>query len=201
MRKEMKIISLLAACLMLVGCGNKTESPVPPTPEGMTRVPDGKFVFSMPSGWVSMPQEEYYTSRGFSAAFQKGEDSSPQSSYFLVQVKQQKKWSAKALQSLADKAAPLTSVQDLKDYISSEKHKAKPELYDSTHDVFVMIQEYPDPDGKRQPISVMVKRFLEKHYVVLHFYLRDSLEADVGVIADVLDSIKFDEDGENRTKP
>lgn len=189
----MNRISVLAACLLLLGCGGRTDSPHPPTPEGMTRVPDGMFVFSLPSGWFPMPKESY-APHGLSAAFQKGEDSAVPSSYFLVQVRQQKKWSAKALQSVTDKAAPLARLRDLTDYISSGKHKTKPELYNLAHDAFVMVQEYSDPDGKRQSITVMVKRFLKGHYVVLHFYLRDNLEADVGVVADVLKSIQFDED-------
>lgn len=195
----MKIASVLVTCLGLIGCGGPTDATLPATPEGMTRVPDGKFVFALPTGWFRMPNEAWYTQRGFSAAFQKGEDPSIPSSYFLIQVKQQKKWSANALQALADKAVPLQDVHDLKDYISSGKHKTTPELYVATMNVFVIVQDYPD--SHRQSSTVMVKRFCENHYVVIHFYLRDKLESDVGVIANVLSAITFDEDRHTRTTP
>jgi len=189
---EMRSMALILICVALAGCGRPAKSKPPLTAPSMIRVPDAKCVFALSEGWSRMSDKSQYVSRGFSAAFQKGEDPAIPSSYFLFQVTQQKKWPAKNLQSLADKAVPLESIRDLTGYISTGKHKSKPELYNAQHDIYVIVQEYED-SGK-QSTTVMIKRFLAEHYVVLHFYLRDNLEADVGVIADTLKSIKYDED-------
>ena len=192
----MRTLIAIVAWLALLGCGRPTSSLPPPTLPAMHRVPDAHLVFTPPAGWYPM-LEESWRSRGFSAGFQKGRDPQIPSSYFLVQVKRQEKWPEKTLQFLAAKAAPLGSAEDLGAYISSGKYKSKPELYSAKHDMFLFVQEYQD--GERQSITVMAKRFCQRHYVVFHFYLRDELEADVGVITSVLSSLCFDQDEKNRT--
>lgn len=194
----MRIVIALICGVMLAGCGRPPSSPPPPTPVGMIRVPDGQLVFAPPEGWSPMA-ETAWRGRGFSAGFQKGNDPKVPSSYFLVTVRRQKKWPETALQGLIDKAAVLADAQDLAGYVSSGKHKSRPELYSAKHKMFFFVQDYPD--GTKQSTTVMAKRFCDQHYVVFHFYLRDSLEADVGVVSSVLASLAFDEDQKKPTTP
>jgi hypothetical protein len=164
----------------------------------MRRVANSHFEFAPPSGWVSLPAEEL-RSRGFDEGFRKPDDPQVRSSYFLLQIKRQKRMPDEALQRLARKAVRLDDVQDLAEYISQKKYAEKPELYCEALNTFFFVQEYPDHGGRS--ITVMAKRFSPYGYVLFHFYLRDELEADIALVKAVLESVRFDEGSELSPSP
>ena len=153
------------------------------------RVPDGQFSFAVPSGWTEMPGPLERRGTSFAAGFTSKEDMT--SSYLLLQVKREDKISAERHGRLAASAVRIDDLEELVQYIRTEKYKEKPELYHRGTNTFLFVKEYRD--GIDTSITVMAKEFCEYGNVLFHFYLRDELERDVTALKGVLESGKFDD--------
>ncbi len=182
------LLTAIAFCLLL-GLASAADPATQATQPAQHRVPDAQFAFTPPEGWTEMPGPLKSGGSSFDAGFTMKVDVA--ASYFLIQAKREMKISPERLRNLAQNNVQVDDLDELVDYISADKYKAKPEVYHRPTNTFLFIKEYRD--GRGTSITVMAKEFCEYGNVLFHFYLRGELETDVATLKAVLESVEFDE--------
>ena len=170
------------------------------------RSEEGHFTFSLPAGWHQIPQsriqkmnEPNPPAYHFACGFQKGtpKEITVPYPYVLIQIKRKPRESKESLKTYMENAEPLAAVADLAKYIREKRYLKKPELYSKQNDAFFFIRQNA---GEKNILSVMVKRFCDYGYVLMHFYLGDNLDEDVSAIKMVVGSFTFEKENDPASK-
>lgn len=168
------------------------------------RSKEGLFSLSLPAGWQEIPQKMIQERNAlvpaayhFACGFHSGKTKAITAPYLLIQIKHRAKESEDNLKTYRANAQALGDLADLATYIREKRYVTRPELYSKQYDAFILITEYP---REKPLISVMVKKFCDYGYVLLHFYLGDNLDEDVSAISGVVASFRFEKENDATKK-
>jgi hypothetical protein len=148
------------------------------------------FSFVLPNGWSQIPDSQiqsFNDGRPKKYQFQGGivdERSASPKVYMLLQVKQRPTEPEKRIEIYKKAAIKADDISLVADVIIKEEYQEKREFYSSKYDVFLMIT------GKAPQLSVMVKKFTDYGYFIMHFYIGNDPKRHLKDIDFILSNIQ-----------
>ncbi len=150
----------------------------------------GNFDFALPDDWSIIPDsllQTFNQGKPLIYQYQGGiidDKSSTPQVYMLLQVKQRSAESKKNIDVYKKAAIKADDLSMIADVIVKKEYREKREFYSPKHGVFLMIT------GEPPQLSVMVKKFTNYGYFIMHFYVGKDSKKHLKDIEFVLSSIQ-----------
>jgi hypothetical protein len=156
--------------------------------EAQIRYTEAEFSFTIPQGWAKIPDtkiEAFNSNKPAAYRFQGGlmnEASTAPKAYLLIQDKKNEPEALNKILIYQKTALPADPFSIISDVIEKKEYLMKSEFYSKEYDAFVTITVN---GGK---FSILVKKFSDPGYVLLHFYLSMDPKSDLKQIEAILKS-------------
>ena len=167
MKKPTKMIFHLL--VILLGLSHLAEAQMASERKYVSDV--GSFSFELPEGWSQIPASQidaFNRGRPEIYQFQGGivdKKSSSPKVYMLLQVKRRPAEPKEQIDVYRNAAIKADDFALIAEVIRKNEYREKPEFYSPKHDAFLRITK----NGPQ--FSLMVKRFTDYGYFIMHFYL------------------------------
>ena len=177
-------------CFLILGALLAVCSASPEKVSVSFTTPEGTLRFNLPTDWEQIPAEQitaFNLGRPEQHHFNGGiaDNSTPTpKAYMLLQVKKRPPESKEAIDRYRVAATDASELVVITQAILTGSYRTKAEFYSPKYDAFLLL------NGTASDMSVMVKRFTDYGYFLMHFYLDDQIELRVREIDTVLQSIK-----------